>query len=87
LDELSKAIIFEPEFRDIFLAYVGIKDFMGKFSDIIMSFFDETVKMYVEVNLVINAVEISLAATLLMAFLLWKYISISMIEKTAWSLI
>lgn len=60
---------------------------MGQFNDIIMSFFDEKVRMYVEVNLVINAVEISLAATFLMGFLVWKFISISVIEKTAWSLI
>lgn len=52
-----------------------------------MLFFDDMVILYVEVNLIINAIEISLAATFLMGFLVWKYISLSTIEKTAWSLI
>jgi hypothetical protein len=60
---------------------------MAEFSDIIMGFFNGTVSMFVEANSIINAVELSIAATFLMGFLFWKYISISQIEKTAWSLV
>ncbi len=60
----------------MFMSYVGIKDHMAEFDNIILTFFHDLVDTFIEVNNIINAIEISLAATFLMGFLFWKYITV-----------